>query len=125
MDGQPAVTPTRQVADFVEAFEAAWARGLDPDLVEFLPAADHPLYAEVLAALVLIDLRRWYEQGRPRRLVEYQARLPALADLPTLQDLAAEEERLLREEARPPEAVDADTSVLSLSAQGRLEEVAL
>src|SRR5713226_5187945 len=99
MDGQPAAGQTQQVGDFVEAFETAWARDLEPDLAEFLPATDHPHYGDVLAALVRLDLCRCREQGRPRRLAEYQARFPTLSEGKAFRDLAAEEERLLREGA--------------------------
>src|SRR5262249_18009182 len=114
MDGQPTserdtgASESRKVKGFVEAFETAWARGLEPELAEFLPTTDHPLYLETLAALVRVDFRRRREQGRPRRLREYQVRFPALGDAAALRDLAAEEEQLLQV---------ARTSVLSSSAQ--------
>ncbi|HKB39238.1 MAG TPA: serine/threonine-protein kinase [Gemmataceae bacterium] len=126
MDREPGAG---QLEDFVAAFESAWARGLEPELADFLPTESHPQYRQVLMALVGIDLRRQWERGRPKQLPDYQELFPTLrTDADALERLAAQVDRLRQsapgtDAAAPP--VDGNTRVLSSSAQVRLEEVAL
>src|SRR5205807_10394206 len=78
MDPSQIDEQTRQLDDFVEAYESAWARGLRPEIDEFLPAADHPLRRQVLSRLIHLDLRHRWAQGQPRLLTDYQGRFPEL-----------------------------------------------
>ena len=108
----------RQLDDFIEAYESARARGLRPALEEFLPATDHLLRQQVLARLVLLDLRHRWAEGQPRPLADYQRCFPDLAADPAVLGELAREEDALRLQGT------ADTSVLPEDAHHRLEEAA-
>ena len=118
MDPLQASEQTRQRDEFVDAYESAWARGLRPELDEFLPAPDHPLRRQVLGRLIRIDLRQRWAQGQPRYLRDYQGRFPELAgDANVLQELAREEENLCQQG-------QASTRVLPEEVHHRLEDAA-
>jgi serine/threonine protein kinase len=84
-----------ELDDLVEAYEATWAKGEQPDLGDFLPAPAHPLYERALTELIRVDLEYHWNRGQARRLDHYLQRFPDLADQPTaLRDIALEEQRL-------------------------------
>lgn len=95
--GEPA-----DLEDFVEAFEAARARGA-ADLADFAPGPDHPLHIRVLAELARIDMELSWQGGTPRRPEDYRDRFPQLfADPAALKGLAFEEYRLRRQAGEAP-----------------------
>jgi hypothetical protein len=118
MDPSQTGEQTRPLDDFIEAFESAWARGLRPEVEEFLPAADHPLRRQVLDRLIRLDLRHRWAQRQPCPLADYQGRFPEwAADPAALEELKREEEELRRHG-------EADTSVLPEEVHSKLEEAA-
>ena len=85
-----------ELSHHVEAFEAALVYDPDADLGSFLPDEDDPLYPQVLAELVRVDLEHAWSRGKLRRLADYR-RFPAVfANLAILQAAAFEEYRLRR-----------------------------
>ncbi|HVK15606.1 MAG TPA: serine/threonine-protein kinase [Fimbriiglobus sp.] len=91
-----------ELAHLVEAFEDALARDPNASPDGFLPASDQPLYVEVLAELVRVDLENAWAGGRPRRLAGYLDRYPALAAAPeAVAAVAFEEYRLRRLHGEP------------------------
>jgi serine/threonine protein kinase/tetratricopeptide (TPR) repeat protein len=90
--------------EFVAAFEAAASQG-QADLRTFLPERDHPLYLEVLAELVRVDLELTWGQGRGRRLEDYAREFPQLfTNRTAVGQLAFEEFRLRSEAGERPDA---------------------
>src|ERR1043165_1232902 len=80
--------------DVVEAYESAQARG-PAELADFLPAASHPEYREILRELVRVELENGWKRGQPRPLEDYQALYPQLfQDKEETRELAFEEFRL-------------------------------
>jgi hypothetical protein len=59
--------PSTVVAAFLERFGAAWQRGEQPDLADYLPA-DEPLRRAALPDLVHIDLERRLKAGQAVRV---------------------------------------------------------
>jgi DNA-binding beta-propeller fold protein YncE len=84
------------VADIVERFEAAWQRGEQPALADYLPAAG-PERRAALAELVHVDLERRLKAGEALRVEEYLQRYPELAgDTELVAALLAQEFELRR-----------------------------
>jgi serine/threonine protein kinase/tetratricopeptide (TPR) repeat protein len=103
MKHEPMSQSAAELSSFVAAYEAAVPGTEGKDLARFLPAADHPLYLDVLRALAPLDLRDSWEQGRPRPLEDYRRLGPALFDDPVfLSTLTEEEHRLRRRAAKEP-----------------------
>jgi serine/threonine protein kinase/tetratricopeptide (TPR) repeat protein len=90
------ILPSQTELDsIIEAYEAEQAERGEADLAAFLPAADNPLYRDALRELVRVDLEYHWRRGQPRRLDDYRARFPDLAnDAAALQAIAFEECRL-------------------------------
>jgi serine/threonine protein kinase/tetratricopeptide (TPR) repeat protein len=92
-----------RLQDFVEAFQAAQDNNSDPDLLGYLPDPHHPLYREVLHALIRVDLEGGWQRKQPRRLVEYQRCFPeAFADPEGVRDLVECEYRLRMQAGESP-----------------------
>src|SRR6266849_6190819 len=105
---QPTLSPTsRELDDFIRAYEAAQARSGQADWRAFLPKPDHPLYRQVQRELVRVDLEYAWETGRPKRLEEYQRLLPELfLDREGLGEIAFEEYRLRQQAGENPAPVE-------------------
>ena len=87
--------PIGVLDEFIAAYEVAKARDAAADWADFLPPRDHPLYSAVLRELVRIDLEAGWDEGRPRRLEDYQRRYPELTEDPQgFGEIAFEEYRL-------------------------------
>ena len=84
------------VNEVVEAFESALARDGEAEVDAFEPPSDHPDRLAILCELVRVDLEVRRDRGEPRRLEEYLARFPHLAEQPDLLDAMAFEEYRLR-----------------------------
>ncbi|TWT66256.1 Serine/threonine-protein kinase PknB [Posidoniimonas polymericola] len=99
---------------YVEAFESD-AHAVGPDaLAAYLPAADHPAFAEIVTEMVRVDLERRTLRGEPARLRDYQAVVPAMFATPSVLAPAAFEEYRLRKrsgEQLRPEQVAAEYSI--------------
>src|SRR5438105_2366661 len=92
---------------FIAAFESACVQGAEPDLAGYLPAADHPLRAEVLRELVRVALEHHSQRGQPVRADDYLRRFPELAgDGDGLAAIAFEEYRLRRQAGEPVAPAD-------------------
>jgi serine/threonine protein kinase/Flp pilus assembly protein TadD len=92
-----------EMEKYVEAYESAQKGDGEADLARFLPAPNHPLFAEVLRELVRVDLEYHWTRGRPRRLQDYQDCFPEfLRDPALLQDVAFEEYRLRHQAGEAP-----------------------
>jgi eukaryotic-like serine/threonine-protein kinase len=92
---------------YLEPFEAAAARGDEPDPADYLPPATHPKYASVLCELVRLDLEFAWGRGEDRRVEAYADRFPALfADPGRLAAVAAEEYRLRRAAGEDPDPAE-------------------
>ncbi len=88
---------SQQLDEFVEAYEAARESGADPDLVDFVPSADHPQWRETIAELVRVDLEYGWTRGHDRRVEQYQSMFPeVLCRGEELEKVAFEEYRLRR-----------------------------
>lgn len=89
--------------DFVDAFEAAWARHGDADPAQFVPDRRHALYLPVLGELIRIDMELRWKHGTPSRPEDYRDRFPLLFEnRELLQGLAFEEYRLRRQAGEAP-----------------------
>ena len=89
--------------DFVDAFEAAWARHGDADPAQFVPDHCHALYLPVLGELLRIDMELRWKRGLRRRPEDYRDRFPILFEnLEVLKGLAFEEYRLRRQAGEAP-----------------------
>ncbi len=89
--------------DFVDAFEAAWARHGDADPAQFVPDHGHALYLPVLGELLRIDMEMRWKRGTPRRPEDYRDRFPLLFEnREVLKGLAFEEYRLRRQAGEAP-----------------------
>jgi hypothetical protein len=89
--------------DFVDAFEAAWARHGDADPAQFVPDRRHDLYLPVLGELIRIDMELRWKRGVPRRPEDYRDRFPLLFEnREMLRGLAFEEYRLRRQAGETP-----------------------
>jgi serine/threonine protein kinase/lipoprotein NlpI len=84
------------LADVVEEYEAALARGEAAEVVDFSPPPGHPQRLAILCELVRVDLEHRRERGRPRRLEEYRVLFPAVFEDPDLVQAMAYEEYRLR-----------------------------
>jgi serine/threonine protein kinase len=93
------------VSEIVERFEAAWQRGEQPALADYLPA-DGPERRAALPKLVHIDLERRLKAGEALRVEAYLQRYPELAeDWPaTLTPVPAEASDSRSEERTVPPA---------------------
>src|SRR5262245_47225462 len=84
-----------ELDDFIQAYEAAKARGERIELKTCLPDPSDPLYGSVLRELVRVDLEYNWDRGQPRPLEEYRNSFPELfRDLDSLGAIAFEEYRL-------------------------------
>ena len=123
MDQSQSIGQTRQAGqldELIAAFESARARGLQPDLEEFLPAPGHPLRLQALACLIRLDRAYRIDGGQSHPLPDYRGRFPELADDPAvLQELAGPAS------PSPAPAQDPGTRVLEDSSHARLKEAAL
>jgi serine/threonine protein kinase/predicted Zn-dependent protease len=87
--------PVGELDEFIAAYEDARARSAHADWTHYLPGRDHPLYRAALREFVRIDLETGWDQGRPRRLEEYEQLFPELAnDRDGFREIAFEEYRL-------------------------------
>ncbi len=90
-----AYTPARNLEDFVEAYESSRQKNGNANLVEFLPAADHPSFRAVATELVRVDMEYAWESGKNSGIDDYSKLLPDLfTDSEALQIVAYEEYRL-------------------------------
>jgi serine/threonine protein kinase/tetratricopeptide (TPR) repeat protein len=96
-----------ELDDFIQKYEAAWARGDRLELTAFLPEPGHPLRRSVLRELVRIDLEYHWTSGQPRPLDAYRTTYPEVFDdQESLDAITFEEYRLRRqagEDASPAE----------------------
>ncbi len=93
--------------DFVDAFEAAWARHGDADPAQFVPDHGHALYLAVLGELLRIDMEMRWKRGVPRRPEDYRDRFPILFEnREVLKGLAFEEYRLRRQAGEAPSPME-------------------
>jgi serine/threonine protein kinase/Tfp pilus assembly protein PilF len=84
-----------ELDDFIEAYEAARARGEQVDLETYLPEPSDALYGSALRELVRIDLEYHWDSGRPRPLESYRSSFPDLfRDPESLSAITFEEFRL-------------------------------
>ncbi|MCY2964121.1 MAG: hypothetical protein NT069_10840, partial [Planctomycetota bacterium] len=88
-----------ELAEWVEQFEAARAKRGDVSLAEFLPPTDHPLYLDIAAELIRVDLEHSWTIRNPKPLTWYRERWPAVFDDPDALAGVAYEEYRLRAEA--------------------------
>ncbi|MFL5339484.1 MAG: protein kinase domain-containing protein [Gemmataceae bacterium] len=87
-----ATAPTSELEARIVAFDLARREDSTVPLGNFLPAPDHPAYADVLRELVRRDLRSRLRSGESVRLESYRAAFPLLFDrTDLLGDLAFEE----------------------------------
>jgi len=63
----------------IERFETAWARGIPPDIDDYLPQ-DSTAHAAILIELVATDLEWRCRGGLNTALEEYLARFPELTE---------------------------------------------
>jgi len=86
------------VEDFVSAYEAARHRQAEEvDLLDFLPARDHPQFSEVVVELIRVDLEHSWRQGTPKYVADYERLFPdLLSDSSYLEPVAFEEYRQRR-----------------------------
>jgi eukaryotic-like serine/threonine-protein kinase len=92
---------------YLEPFEAAAARGDEPDLADYLPPPTHPKYSAVLCELIRLDLEFAWDRGGDRRVEAYAGRFPALfADAGRLAAVAAEEYRLRKAAGEDPDPAE-------------------
>jgi hypothetical protein len=92
-----------QWEDRIEAFENAYAREGKADFERFLPDERHPLYVDLLAELIRIDLEYSWKQSPGKRIEEYRLMFPRLFEEPdALQAVAYEEYRLRRQAGEEP-----------------------
>jgi eukaryotic-like serine/threonine-protein kinase len=85
----------KELDDFIQSYESAWADGEPADLKTFLPDSDNPLYIPVLREVVRIDLEYKWDRGRPQPLEEYRSSYPELfLDREALGAITFEEYRL-------------------------------
>jgi hypothetical protein len=92
----------RTLEEFIEAFEAAQAKG-PADIGLYLPEPRHALFGAVLGELIRIDLEYLWKRGTRRLVESYRARFPQVfADRQVLQGLAFEEYRLRRQAGESP-----------------------
>src|SRR5262249_24428485 len=83
------------LAEYVDAFEEARARGDGVTLDDFLPPLHHPLRTAVIRGLVCIDLEHHWIKGQPRPIDDYRRRYPKLfADNSAVREVLFEECRL-------------------------------
>ncbi len=61
------------VGAIVEQYEAALARGEQPEVADFAPEPGCPGRLDVLCELIRVDLEHRWASGQPRRLEEYRA----------------------------------------------------
>ena len=68
------------LAEKVDSLLAAWDRGEEPALGEFLPIGPPPLRHLILVELIKVDLeRRWLERHSPKLVEDYVSAFPELA----------------------------------------------
>jgi len=105
MDEAVLPDPSDELDRFIAAYEAAQVREGHADLASFLPAANHPLYREVLCELVRVELEFAWERGQRPSLEDYLNRFPQLAEDPkVLREILFEEYRLRRQAGESPVA---------------------
>jgi Sigma-70, region 4 len=98
---------SRELDDFIRAYEATQAHAGQADMMAFLPTPDHPLYRDVLRELVRVDLEFGWQRGCPKRLEEYQRLFPELfRDSESVQEIAFEEYRLRLQAGENPVPVE-------------------
>ncbi|MET7768174.1 protein kinase [Nocardia sp. NPDC005366] len=114
-------------ADSVARFTADWRRSLHaggsaPELTDYVPD-DNLARLTVLTELVRIDLRyRWDGAGPAKRVAEYRAEFPEVAQSPALVDLVCEEFAMRRAQGPLPlEDFLAEHQELAESVRERLE----
>jgi serine/threonine protein kinase/Tfp pilus assembly protein PilF len=91
-----------QVRVFLDAYCRQLSHG-PVALRDFLPKRKDALYLPVLRALVLFDLERSWQAGRPRSLEDYGREFPELLEAQSaLQDLALCEFRLRQQAGQSP-----------------------
>jgi hypothetical protein len=71
-----------ELDQFVQEYEAAYARDGCAELARFLPPRGHALFAKVLRELIRVDLEYGWGRGRPNGLDWYLDRFPDLVDDP-------------------------------------------
>src|SRR5438105_4393024 len=71
----------RAVDRIVTAFEQVWQNGSEPRLEKYLHETPKSVEAEVLKALLRVDLRQRQRRGQVLPVEEYQARFPQHRDL--------------------------------------------
>ncbi len=95
----------------VEQFEAARAERGEVSLAEFLPTADHPLYLDIAAELIRVDLEHSWASRNPKPLAWYREQWPAVFDDPdALAGVAYEEFRLRLEAGEPVSTMEYQNS---------------
>jgi serine/threonine protein kinase/predicted Zn-dependent protease len=103
----PSVAPDSDLDQFVEAFEAAHQTHGTPDIADFLPPSDHPLYLTILRELVCVDLDYGWGRGQATTLDEYRRQFPALfADVRAVQAIVWEDYRQRRQAGEEPDPED-------------------
>ena len=90
--------------EFVRLFETALSEKKSPDLADYLPLANHPLYAKILHQLILLDLEASWHQDRPRIFVDYQKRFPEIVMDEEFVDAFDECETRMRKQYVGPDA---------------------
>ncbi|MGI9456030.1 MAG: hypothetical protein ACR2NU_05675, partial [Aeoliella sp.] len=106
----PVNTNWALVAQHVDRFEDARRESLDSDLEDYLPDSEHPLFSEVAAELVRVDLEYSWKSGSRKPLRAYRQSVPELFADPALLASAAFEEyrqrRLVGDVASPQQYAD-------------------
>jgi serine/threonine protein kinase len=102
----------------IEAFERAWDGDNSPSLNDFLPSADDPDYAQVLAELVRVELEFLWKRRTPRPVEIYLARFPILQSDPELLGGIAFEEYRQRLQAGESVSPDEYRSRFGLNVSG-------
>ena len=91
-----------KVDELIEAFERAWANDAAPEIMNFLPAPDHPHRRETLLELVRVDLELRWQNGCPITLDEYRIKFPQLLSNSESFSLVAFEEFRARRNSGEP-----------------------
>jgi hypothetical protein len=100
MDGDEEFS--RRIDAAVEAFESAWSRDGQAELVDFLLPRKHPHYLAVRCDPVRVDLEYGWQRRKPRSLEDYRRLYPELVQDHRLAKEVFYEDLLLRRQAGEP-----------------------
>jgi serine/threonine protein kinase len=108
----------------IDRFEEAWQQGLVPEVMDFLPGADHACSPSLLIELVHVDLEYRVKSGRSAHAEDYLRRFPTLErDHPSGSLLAWERElrqRVVSSRELSPWHVERDPELPEYEILGRL-----